>query len=683
MTPLPSRWVWLLLASASAPVAVHSLSSHSPRDLYSHPQFKVVVSEQVALNDTIPNLLSQAKAVSVSVTFESALVTMSWPNRRTKWGGRGGRGDGTVERWSDQGDVANVHVLRTGSGQAFLCTVPSVSEDEVEHSVKESTKDAVARQEERERGLENGLALLEPLRTQCLYSKKNWFTYSFCYGKHIRQFHELRVAGSVEPVEDVNNWSYTLGRYPAPQPAIEKVSPPRHVGGGTGNHNGRAHPATWAPGTISSVSTRAPGTLGGGPEMGLGDDEGGLYLTQIWDDGTICDKTGLPREVEVQFHCNTQTIDRIALIRETAICRYVMIIHTPRLCSEPVFLERQRTSFSSERGPSAIECRAVVRHLRESVDAPKVPTGPPIVRDDQEEVLAGHRLPKNTYPTVPATVPQPRKQQNQAPPQRIAPEEIVNDLDAPKDTTGGEEWGQSIDVELVYDPITGEVLEAAIVAPAEGEVGSISPPPHSTADDAQLNVVGQEATSLEEMKEQLLAQLDAKAGETKEEEVDDHKLGRVENMQELAKALNALLLPGDGAGGEGPGPVVAAGAAGDGGGGVGQGGAGAGAGAGGRIIKPFVIPVDAPGGLAGAVKAALEQITAQPGAGVGGVGGREGPPAGPIGYDGDEDVGKKGLEEVKVSKEYERLTEAFGRKWEDAEGEDGEEEGQERRRDEL
>lgn len=43
-----------------------------------------------------------------------------------------------------------------------------------------------------------------------------------------------------------------------------------------------------------------------------------------------------------QFHCNTQTPDRIFLIRETSICNYVMLIHTPRLCAEPIFLERRR-----------------------------------------------------------------------------------------------------------------------------------------------------------------------------------------------------------------------------------------------------------------------------------------------------------------------------------------------------
>lgn len=61
-----------------------------------------------------------------------------------------------------------------------------------------------------------------------------------------------------------------------------------------------------------------------------------------------------------QFHCSTQSTDRIALIRETSICEYVMIIHTPRLCGEPLFFDGSEIN----PGPvSAIECKPVVKKL--------------------------------------------------------------------------------------------------------------------------------------------------------------------------------------------------------------------------------------------------------------------------------------------------------------------------------
>lgn len=70
-----------------------------------------------------------------------------------------------------------VHLLRTPAGQAFLCTVPAVREDVGQADRHEA--DQLEREAARERGLERGLALLEPMRGGCLYQKQSWFTYSF------------------------------------------------------------------------------------------------------------------------------------------------------------------------------------------------------------------------------------------------------------------------------------------------------------------------------------------------------------------------------------------------------------------------------------------------------------------------------------------------------------------------
>jgi hypothetical protein len=47
---------------------------------------------------------------------------------------------------------------------------------------------------------------------------------------------------------------------------------------------------------------RIPATLGGGNTLGLGlgREEGKKYLAQKWEGGTLCDKSGVPRSVEVQ-----------------------------------------------------------------------------------------------------------------------------------------------------------------------------------------------------------------------------------------------------------------------------------------------------------------------------------------------------------------------------------------------
>ncbi|GAA5835144.1 hypothetical protein JCM9279_007210 [Rhodotorula babjevae] len=295
-----------------------ALSSHSPRDLEALPAFVVSLAEHGILNDTISDLLAQDS--------ELEPTAHTYPLKR--------------------------HLLRTPSGQAFLCTVPAASGETKKQAGARADHDALVRAQERERGVQHGLALLDPMRQGCLYHREGWFTYSFCYGNEIRQFHayDMRVPGSNGPKEDPDADAYTLGMMPEPS-----FSPqPKY---GSGRH---------------TAELQVPTTLGGGD--GLGWDEGGRYLAQVWDSGTICDKTGLPREVEVQYHCNTQTIDRIAHIRETSICRYVLLVHTPRLCGDPLFLE----GHDKNQEPAAtIECQPVVRRIQEHLPEQVAPTAAP------------------------------------------------------------------------------------------------------------------------------------------------------------------------------------------------------------------------------------------------------------------------------------------------------------------
>lgn len=61
-----------------------------------------------------------------------------------------------------------------------------------------------------------------------------------------------------------------------------------------------------------------------------------------------------------QFHCNTQSTDKIALMREVAICTYVMVIHTPRLCAEPFFLGSGASGAATE--PShVVSCQPIAK----------------------------------------------------------------------------------------------------------------------------------------------------------------------------------------------------------------------------------------------------------------------------------------------------------------------------------
>lgn len=87
------------------------------------------------------------------------------------------------------------------------------------------------------------------------------------------------------------------------------------------------------------------------------------YLVQRWGEGTICDKTGRNREIEVQFHCSTTTTDTIMFVKETSTCKYSLVIHTPRLCSEPGFKSR-----AEQTEAALIRCRQIVESPSPAAD---------------------------------------------------------------------------------------------------------------------------------------------------------------------------------------------------------------------------------------------------------------------------------------------------------------------------
>ncbi|KAJ7489802.1 hypothetical protein B0H11DRAFT_2010450 [Mycena galericulata] len=185
-------------------------------------------------------------------------------------------------------------------------------------------------------------SLLLPLTGTCLYHRQPWFTYSYCHNEEIRQFRELIQArplppGAHRPEEDPDWESYTLGRAPqTPEPGAAL--------------------------TVAQQDALAA-------NLELARSAGSRYLVQRWGDGTLCDKTGKPREVEVQFHCSMATTDTIAFVKEAKTCSYILVVHTPRLCGEPGFM-----SSRDAHEQATIACREVVAgEPRDQSDAAFLP----------------------------------------------------------------------------------------------------------------------------------------------------------------------------------------------------------------------------------------------------------------------------------------------------------------------
>ncbi|GAA6054233.1 hypothetical protein JCM3770_001404 [Rhodotorula araucariae] len=431
-----------------------ALSSHSPRDLEALPAYAVVLNERGVLNDTVGALLDE----------DLDAPAHAYPPKR--------------------------HLLRTPSGQAFLCTVPAVTDDSRKRADARAEHDAVVRAKERERGLEHGLALLEPMRHGCMYLRQGWFTYSFCYGSEIRQFHahEMRTPGSTGPTEDATAESYTLGTMPEPTAVAPKY--------GSGK-----------PGTALQVPTK----LGGGD--GVGWDEGGRYLSQLWDSGTICDKTGLPREVEVQFYCNTQTIDRIAHIRETSICRYVMLIYTPRLCGERLFLEGHD---KNQEPAASIECQPVVKRLQEEL---------PNTQDVGEE-QPGAELPPPSPQLPPISHPAAAPRHSTPAP---LPAPAAAPLSTDTDTAPHPSQADTSDLKALLDDILDiEGSLTLVYDPDSGEIESV------VTDD------GEDVYIDSELKKQLFSEVvQAETGQAELEKVEEKRQKTTEEtLEDLAKLMH-------------------------------------------------------------------------------------------------------------------------------------------------
>ncbi|KAL2776142.1 protein OS-9 isoform 3 precursor [Daubentonia madagascariensis] len=132
--------------------------------------------------------------------------------------------------------------------------------------------------------------LLSPMRdAPCLLKTKDWWTYEFCYGRHIQQYHmeDSEIKGEV----------LYLGYY---QSAFN-----------------------WDDETAKASKQHRLKR----------------YHSQTYGNGSKCDLNGRPREAEVRFLCDEGagiSGDYIDRVDEPLSCSYVLTIRTPRLCPHPL-----------------------------------------------------------------------------------------------------------------------------------------------------------------------------------------------------------------------------------------------------------------------------------------------------------------------------------------------------------
>ncbi|THX24507.1 hypothetical protein D6C77_08106 [Aureobasidium pullulans] len=195
------------------------------------------------------------------------------------------------------------------ANQHYLCQIPRI----VEQPPASQPNETLSKQDhEKElvRANDRGWELLKGMQGNCIYFWSGWWSYRYCYGQGVKQFHQLPPSQGVPaypPVEDPGVPGFMLG---AVQDQPHDTSQEKH-------------PDDKA---IGKLETRGESR----------------YLVQRLSGGTLCDLTAKERRIEVQFHCNPATSDRISLIKEVATCAYLMVIQTPRLCNDVAFQPPQK-----------------------------------------------------------------------------------------------------------------------------------------------------------------------------------------------------------------------------------------------------------------------------------------------------------------------------------------------------
>lgn len=322
----------VLLALASQ----HSFSVQD--DIFAFPQYEVRFADEWIPADQVPARLASNAKGSTSRTSErseeQARTYTQVGQYRQQQPLVGGGHDTTIAH----DDTEYEHERMVLDGQPWLCRIPKVKTAATAGSANETVSQA-EQDKELTRALDRGWELLSGMEGNCVFFISGWWSYRFCYNQGIKQFHQLSPSRGVPvypPVEDAGVPGFMLGTYAKRLDADD-----------TG------HTRDW---DGESALEKSEGAKRFHSKHGELVQRGeSRYLVQKLGGGTVCDLTGKERKIEVQFHCSPQAVDRIALIKETSTCAYLMVIQTPRLCNDVAFLPPQKDH------PNSISCSPILR----------------------------------------------------------------------------------------------------------------------------------------------------------------------------------------------------------------------------------------------------------------------------------------------------------------------------------
>lgn len=322
-----------LLALAQQSVALQrQFSIHD--DLYAHPQFDVIFSEDFISEHAAQSILDH---VNAEPTYSADFSSPSDLVERTRPADGGDAGHGA----DDAGHVKFAYELMNLPPNRYLCSIPVLEEARPENQTAADLAKA-AEAKEIQRASQRGWELLKPLENECIHHIDGWWSYRFCYGKDIVQYHALpHIPDGRPPVQDPDTLAYILGRAPGYEPGKKSKGAKKKQ---QTQQQEEGSPAT----TDGQSPTQPPNT-----ELQVKGEQ--RFLVQRLGLGTICDLTGRERTIEIQYQCMpTLKTERISWVKEVTTCAYLMQVNTPRLCSDVAFLPPKETK------ANPITCRPIL-----------------------------------------------------------------------------------------------------------------------------------------------------------------------------------------------------------------------------------------------------------------------------------------------------------------------------------
>ncbi|KAK0613240.1 glucosidase II beta subunit-like protein-domain-containing protein [Immersiella caudata] len=298
-------------------------------DLLAHPQFEVVFSDAY-ISESDALALLESKRASDTYSPDASQTDLTSNVRESAVANAAAAGTNYATSSDGLPEIGETYEILGSPPSRYLCSVPTIAKPpELNQTATELAKAEEAR--ELSRASAKGWELVNGMNGECLHYVSGWWSYSFCYGKEIVQFHaQASGVNGGPPVREPKTPEYVLGR-------TKTLSKPK------------GQPA-------NPAQNQADGSKGvASPNMELQVKGDQRYLVQRLDGGTICDLTGRPRTIEIQYHCSpSASIDQIGWIKEVTTCAYLMVVYTPRLCADVAFLPPKETR------AHPISCRTIV-----------------------------------------------------------------------------------------------------------------------------------------------------------------------------------------------------------------------------------------------------------------------------------------------------------------------------------